>query len=154
MKITIFPSKYHQNGGYSMAMLVYRSVTDCCTSVILQRRCFELRSTGSFQDDWKAGKASLIQAQHIWKETSYNIYTPWNKHDIAPEKWRLGRRSLSFWGKLIFRCKLAVIAPTAQMKISIIFCLWDAKTPLKINGWNIIMEVWFRSFSFLNGGDL
>ena len=25
------------------------------------------------------------------------------------------------------------------------------KTPWKINGWNIIMEVWFRSFSFLNG---
>ena len=24
-------------------------------------------------------------------------------------------------------------------------------TPLKINGWNIIMEVWFRWFSFLNG---
>ena len=24
-------------------------------------------------------------------------------------------------------------------------------TPRKINGWNIIMEVWFRSFSFLNG---
>ena len=23
----IFPSKYHQNGGFSMAMLVYRSVT-------------------------------------------------------------------------------------------------------------------------------
>ena len=27
MKIPIFPSKYHQNGGFSMAMLVYRSVT-------------------------------------------------------------------------------------------------------------------------------
>ena len=27
-------------------------------------------------------------------------------------------------------------------------------TPLKINGWNIIMEVWFRSFSFLPMGDL
>ena len=26
MKITIFPSKNHQNGGFSMAMLVYRSV--------------------------------------------------------------------------------------------------------------------------------
>ena len=26
MKITIFPGKYHQNGGCSMAMLVYRSV--------------------------------------------------------------------------------------------------------------------------------
>ena len=24
MKITIFPGKYHQNGGFSMAMLVYR----------------------------------------------------------------------------------------------------------------------------------
>ena len=29
--------------------------------------------------------------------------------------------------------------------------IWD--TPLKINGWNIIMEVWFRSFSFLFMGD-
>ena len=30
---------------------------------------------------------------------------------------------------------------------------WSHKktTPLKINGWNIIMKVWFRSFSFLNG---
>ena len=27
MKVTIFPSKYHQNGGFSMTMLVYRSVT-------------------------------------------------------------------------------------------------------------------------------
>ena len=27
MKITIFPSKYHQNCGFSMAMLVYRRVT-------------------------------------------------------------------------------------------------------------------------------
>ena len=27
MKIPIFPGKYHQNGGFSMAMLVYRSVT-------------------------------------------------------------------------------------------------------------------------------
>ena len=26
MKITIFPGKYHQNGGFSMAMLVYRRV--------------------------------------------------------------------------------------------------------------------------------
>ena len=26
MKITIFPSKYHQNCGFSMAMLVYRRV--------------------------------------------------------------------------------------------------------------------------------
>ena len=26
MKITIFPGKYHQNGGFSMAMLVYRGV--------------------------------------------------------------------------------------------------------------------------------
>ena len=26
MKIPIFPGKYHQNGGFSMAMLVYRSV--------------------------------------------------------------------------------------------------------------------------------
>ena len=26
MKIPIFPDKYHQNGGFSMAMLVYRSV--------------------------------------------------------------------------------------------------------------------------------
>ena len=26
-----------------------------------------------------------------------------------------------------------------------------ALTPLKINGWNMITEVWFRSFSFLNG---
>ena len=26
MKIHIFPGKYHQNGGFSMAMLVYRSV--------------------------------------------------------------------------------------------------------------------------------
>ena len=26
MKITIFPARYHQNGGFSMAMLVYRSV--------------------------------------------------------------------------------------------------------------------------------
>ena len=24
----IFPSKYHQNGGFSMAMLVYRSVSN------------------------------------------------------------------------------------------------------------------------------
>ena len=28
MKIPILPGKYHQNGGFSMAMLVYRSV-DC-----------------------------------------------------------------------------------------------------------------------------
>ena len=27
MKIPIVPGKYHQNGGFSMAMLVYRSVT-------------------------------------------------------------------------------------------------------------------------------
>ena len=27
MKIPIFPGKYHQNGGFSMAMLVYRRVT-------------------------------------------------------------------------------------------------------------------------------
>ena len=27
MKIPIFPGKYHQNGGFSMAMLVYRSVS-------------------------------------------------------------------------------------------------------------------------------
>ena len=27
MKIPIFPGKYHQNGGFSMAMLVYRKVT-------------------------------------------------------------------------------------------------------------------------------
>ena len=26
MKIPIFPGKYHQNGGFSMALLVYRSV--------------------------------------------------------------------------------------------------------------------------------
>ena len=26
MKIPIFPVKYHQNGGFSMAMLVYRRV--------------------------------------------------------------------------------------------------------------------------------
>ena len=26
MNIPIFPGKYHQNGGFSMAMLVYRSV--------------------------------------------------------------------------------------------------------------------------------
>ena len=26
-EIPIFPGKYHQNGGFSMAMLVYRSVT-------------------------------------------------------------------------------------------------------------------------------
>ena len=29
MKITIFPGKYHQNGGFSMAMLVYRRVFLC-----------------------------------------------------------------------------------------------------------------------------
>ena len=28
MKIPIFPGKYHQNGGFSMAMLVYRRVWD------------------------------------------------------------------------------------------------------------------------------
>ena len=27
MKIPIFPGKYHQNGGFSMAMLVYRRVS-------------------------------------------------------------------------------------------------------------------------------
>ena len=32
--------------------------------------------------------------------------------------------------------------------------LHSAHTPLKINGWNIIMEVWFRSCSFLFMGDL
>ena len=30
MKVPIFPSKYHQNGGFSMAMLVYRSVLPKC----------------------------------------------------------------------------------------------------------------------------
>ena len=32
MKIPIFPGKYHQNGGFSMAMLVYRGVYPfiCC----------------------------------------------------------------------------------------------------------------------------
>ena len=29
--------------------------------------------------------------------------------------------------------------------------IFGGHTPLKINGWNIIMEVWFRSFSFQNG---
>ncbi len=29
MKIPIFPGKYHQNGGFSMAMLVYRGVPAC-----------------------------------------------------------------------------------------------------------------------------
>ena len=28
MKIPIFPGKYHQNGGFSMAMLVYRRVPE------------------------------------------------------------------------------------------------------------------------------
>ena len=28
MKIPIFPGKYHQNGGFSWAMLVYRRVVD------------------------------------------------------------------------------------------------------------------------------
>ena len=33
-----------------------------------------------------------------------------------------------------------------------IFCVFILNiTPLKINGWNIIMEVWFRSCSFLSG---
>ena len=31
MKISIFPGKYHQNGGFSMAMLVYRRVDDATT---------------------------------------------------------------------------------------------------------------------------
>ena len=28
LKIRIFPGKYHQNGGFSLAMLVYRSVQE------------------------------------------------------------------------------------------------------------------------------
>ena len=39
MKITIFPGKYHQNGGFSMAMLVYRSVAG--SPFIF--RCFSLK---------------------------------------------------------------------------------------------------------------
>ena len=36
MKIPIFPGKYHQNGGFSMAMLVYRRVNiDFCLDAIL-----------------------------------------------------------------------------------------------------------------------
>ena len=36
-KITIFPGKYHQNGGFSIAMLVYRRVSDIFG--FLQHKC-------------------------------------------------------------------------------------------------------------------
>ena len=34
MKIPIFPGKYHQNGGFSMAMLVSGRVTDLVSSAL------------------------------------------------------------------------------------------------------------------------
>ena len=36
-------------------------------------------------------------------------------------------------------------------KLREVQCKDAVTTPLKINGWNPKMEVWFRSFSFLNG---
>ena len=40
MKITIFPGKYHQNGGFSMAMLVSGSVVELLVELV--DMCFPL----------------------------------------------------------------------------------------------------------------
>ena len=40
MKIPMYPGKYHQNGGFSMAMLVYRRVISLpCGGLSLNMRC-------------------------------------------------------------------------------------------------------------------
>ena len=38
MKIPIFPGKYHQNGGFSMAMLVYRRDQEGTFKIVIFKR--------------------------------------------------------------------------------------------------------------------
>ena len=49
----------------------------------------------------------------------------------------------------IFFCKAQ--GDAVAEKLREVQCKDAVTTPLKINGWNPNMEVWFRSFSFLNG---
>ena len=58
MKIPIFPGKYHQHGGFSMAMLVYRSV---------YQNCLVFFSTKSFFCSyWGPRSESLQQTGALW----------------------------------------------------------------------------------------
>ncbi len=41
MKITIFPGKYHQNCGFSMAMLVYRRVNEIGLKKFISEMCWQ-----------------------------------------------------------------------------------------------------------------
>ena len=80
----IFPGTYHQNGGFSMAMLVYRSVLHSNFEVV-----------GKKKDPWKKNtkKWSIERSNPLissLKQTkSWDIMFIIPKI-IAPEKWWLG----------------------------------------------------------------
>ncbi len=77
-------------------------------------------------------KGNILQYLHSLKQTA-------SLH-LKNGGWEI---SLSFWGKLIFRCKLAVSfrcniykmnrSNCSDEDLHIFFRLWDEKTPLKIN---------------------
>ena len=76
MKIPIFPVKYHQNGGFSMAMLVHRSVHFFLGHwishwIFKSRSCWLHWSHSDWvgQNSWK-GKKHVSNKKHPWKNGS------------------------------------------------------------------------------------
>ncbi len=67
MKIPIFPGKYHQNGGFSMAMFVYRRVHINETSW-KNRNLDPWIEFGAYVDDkaWQKCKPITVQTPPLW----------------------------------------------------------------------------------------
>ena len=87
MKIPIFPGKYHQNGGFSIAMLVYRRVSPIWSRGL---DIFRSRRFGRFGRIWYIGWSRML---HVWNRKTYigfnfmvgigvNIPIPWSMFGI------------------------------------------------------------------------
>ena len=163
MKIPMFPCKYHQNGGFSMAMLVYRRVIKQRTSSfqVIQAVTSLSPNVGGHQQPWKGllnhpkkghqqncqfGKCSCHHYAHIFfsKNPSWGWMICWrNQIWIHPTSWRKTSR---------FMC-----TRSGHMN-EVVFCSgregWRkgmAMVVNDVNGWNLPKGVWifgFRSWGF------
>ena len=86
MKIPIFPGKNHQNGGFSMAMLVYRSAMFTFPEVVLlnvQENCSDQLPREPFAMANAALAASLAMPMAEWEVLEVALCRWWKKSCIS-----------------------------------------------------------------------
>ena len=112
MKIPIFPGKYHQNGGFFMAMLVYRRVHQLmCTTYPQHLPIPRYRRLDGIMQTMTQVRQAPVATPFLKAVGRMDLGTEWMyiwvfpKIGVGPKSWILIGFSIinhPFWGTLIF----------------------------------------------------